>query len=161
MFNKSSSLSMIIIFGSPLPKQFFLLFHLFLWGHFEVIWGILRSFEVILTSSVFVFAVFCFLLWLVFDDGKILERESIFISLLNGCIVDYDFFNSLAISDCFNFGLIDFSSKKFAILCNLFCLIIESALRSPVFDICSKDKVLFIIQVFKGNENYDCFVSLW
>ena len=107
---------------------------------FEVI---LRSFEVILRSRSVRFDVFCFLV-LVFDDCIFLYVECPFIAIVYLCKVEVDIASSLAISDYFSFGLTDLISMNFAILSNLYCLIIKSALRSPVYAICSKEKMLFI-----------------
>ena len=108
----------------------------FVFDSFEVILRsfevILRSFEVTLTSSRLVFGVFCFL-WLVSGHGGILSGESISISFFYRCIVEADNFINLAISYCFNLGLLDLISNIVVILSTLYCLFIKSALRSPVF----------------------------
>ena len=58
--------------------------------------------------------------------------------------VEVDIASSLAITDSFSFRLIGFISMTFAILPNLYCLIIKSALRSPVSDFYLEKTVFFI-----------------
>ena len=63
----------------------------------------------------------------------ILQGESMFNFFQYRCIVEDGILCSLAIADCFNFGLIDLIPMNFVILSILYCLIIKSALRLAVF----------------------------
>ena len=60
------------------------------------------------------------------------------------CNVEDDVLISLAISDCFSFGLIDLTCMIFANLFILNCLIVKSALKLPVFQTSDKEEVLLI-----------------
>ena len=86
------------------------------WGHFEIIVSMVWSF---LFSCVSVS-------WWRYS----IRRKHIYFSSIP---LYLSFLYSLAISDCFNFWLVDFICIKMAILSNLFRLIIKSALRSPIF----------------------------
>ena len=55
--------------------------------------------------------------------------KAYFFLVLHRCNVEDDIVDSLAISDCLNFGCIDLISIIVAIFSNLICLTIKSTLR--------------------------------
>ena len=83
-------------------------------------------------------------------------KEKAYFFRLKRCNVEDDIFNSPAISDCFDFGLIGLISINLAILSNLYCFISKSAFRSPVLMFVLKKKCYSIryLKKRKTKKNY-------
>ena len=109
------------------------------WGHFEVNWGHLNIIKVL--DWCFLFSLIGFRWW-----WYPIRWKHIYFSP-KSLLVEDPISNNLAISDCFNLGLLDLISINFAIFSNLFCLIIISALKSPAFCSWSGEKSNILLDI--------------